>query len=146
VPLIVAGPGIPAGERSTEMVSLLDVAPTILDWVNAPRAISGMEGRSLLSPRTAAGPLALQTHGHDRRADLRGLREPSLKLLLDARSGERELYDLEEDPLERVDLYPSELALDLERQLDGLAVADSPAPEPADARELEALRSLGYVR
>ena len=46
VPLIVHGPGFPAGRRVGGSVSLVDVAPTILDAIGAPPP-SVSEGRSL---------------------------------------------------------------------------------------------------
>src|SRR5439155_8133256 len=35
-PLIFAGPGVPAGERINKVVSLLDIAPTLLDRARIP--------------------------------------------------------------------------------------------------------------
>ena len=48
--LIMAGPGIEAGER--EGMHLLDVAPTVLDLLGLPRA-PGMRGQSLVETRQA---------------------------------------------------------------------------------------------
>ncbi len=47
VPLIIRGPGIPAGRRSAELVSNVDLAPTIVAAARA-RATKTMDGRSLL--------------------------------------------------------------------------------------------------
>jgi N-acetylglucosamine-6-sulfatase len=46
VPLLIRGPGIPAGAVSDELVSLTDVPETILDVAGAPDA--SLDGRSLL--------------------------------------------------------------------------------------------------
>lgn len=45
IPMIVAGPGIPQGERNDRNVSLMDLGPTLLDLCDAP-AIPGASGSS----------------------------------------------------------------------------------------------------
>ena len=47
VPLVVRGPGVPAGRRLTKRVANIDLAPTIVDAAEA-RAGRVMDGRSLL--------------------------------------------------------------------------------------------------
>lgn len=49
VPMILAGPGLPQGQVRHTSVSLLDVYPTVLDWVGVPRVPeeSGLSGESL---------------------------------------------------------------------------------------------------
>ncbi len=47
VPLIIAGPELPAGGRSPVPVQNIDIAPTLLDIAGLP-ALPGAEGRSLL--------------------------------------------------------------------------------------------------
>ena len=47
VPLLIRGPGIPAGSVSKELVSNVDIVPTILDAANAAPGIT-QDGRSLL--------------------------------------------------------------------------------------------------
>jgi hypothetical protein len=46
-PLVVSIPGGAAGARTSSVVSLLDIAPTVLDWLGAPQPAT-MRGRSLL--------------------------------------------------------------------------------------------------
>ncbi len=46
IPLLVAGPGVAAGRRVSEPVGLIDIAPTVLDWLGVPRPPELM-GRSL---------------------------------------------------------------------------------------------------
>ncbi|RMD83048.1 MAG: hypothetical protein D6815_07660 [Candidatus Dadabacteria bacterium] len=50
VPLVLAGPGVPAGKRVKAPVMLVDVVPTILELVAGIQAPSHWEGRSLLKP------------------------------------------------------------------------------------------------
>jgi N-acetylglucosamine-6-sulfatase len=47
VPLLIRGPGLPRGRRSEELVSNIDLAPTILDALDV-RAGARVDGRSLL--------------------------------------------------------------------------------------------------
>ena len=46
VPLVIAGPGIPAGVESQVMVNGLDFYPTIMSWVGAPQP-EGLDGLNL---------------------------------------------------------------------------------------------------
>jgi arylsulfatase len=55
VPLLVHGPGIPRGRRVAATVSLVDVAPTLLDLLHVERPGS-MEGESLRPLLAADGP------------------------------------------------------------------------------------------
>ena len=55
VPLLIRGPGIPPGSISKELVSNVDIVPTILDAANAAPGVT-QDGRSLLP--YAANPAA----------------------------------------------------------------------------------------
>jgi N-acetylglucosamine-6-sulfatase len=99
VPLIMRGPGIPAGRRVAKRVANIDVAPTIVDAAGAtPGRI--MDGRSLL-------PVIAQPNVRLRR-DLLIERGPGVGTFTAVRApnyfyaeygnGEQELYDLARDP------------------------------------------------
>ena len=171
VPLIVVGPGIAAGRRVEENVSLLDVAPTLLDLLSLP-AEKRFEGRSLLPLlRPGAAPEAAgQTASGAGSAPVdvffeliptglngppeiheRGIRRGPIKLLF-RRDGGRESYDLGPDPGEHHP-DPPEIA----QQVGGLARdAESTATtlrsrasapvegEAIDEATKEKLRVLGY--
>lgn len=47
VPMIMSGPGIPAGLRTNAFVYLSDITPTILDWLNMPKPPT-IEAQSLM--------------------------------------------------------------------------------------------------
>jgi arylsulfatase A-like enzyme len=122
LPLLVRGPGIPAGRVSREPVMDVDLAPTILDMANAGHDWT-VDGRSLLPfaqrpARARTTRPRLQEIGPqgDTRGDLdqegrlgRGetLRVPRYGGVSTARyrylryrNGEEELYDLRRDPEE----------------------------------------------
>jgi len=119
VPLIVRGPGIPAGRVSNELVGNVDLSPTILQVAGA-RAGLPQDGRSLIPYarhpdwRTRR-PLLHETGGERyvpvRDQDQDG--EPAVRRILsyravrtnrwlyvEYRAGGRELYDLYRDPNE----------------------------------------------
>lgn len=159
VPLLLVGPGLEAGRRVAQPVSLLDVAPTILDLLGAP-AQQRFEGSSLLSrlrdPGTAAASgdilleLAPKPDPKEVRTHSRGLVRGSRKLLVDP-SGQPRVFDLARDPAELAasgtESEASELVKALERARADLASrAGAPAPAaPFDARTREDLRALGYL-
>ena len=80
VPLIVRFPGLPGPRRVSQLVSLVDIAPTIVDMFNlGPAAASmgrGVEGNSLLpyllGQRTAGPDAAFSNHQGERMAVVAG--------------------------------------------------------------------------
>ncbi len=98
VPLFLRLPGRPPARVDTP-VSLLDLAPTIVDLLGIPGGV--FVGRSLAAP---AGPRPVfaecRRFGRDRRLVLEGHH----KLIVDRATGARELYDLAADPAERRNL------------------------------------------
>ena len=111
VPLMIRGPGLDAGGRSAELVSNVDLAPTILEWAGATPSVP-VDGRSLT-------PFAVDTGRRSRRpifieANTRDLPSPGIPYtgirterwkLVRYRSGEIELYDLRRDPQELRSLH-----------------------------------------
>lgn len=97
VPFVVVAPGVvPGGIRARQLVSLLDVAPTIAALVGAP-ADPRWQGRSALgaSPRVVR---SLSDHTTQKLA----LRTGRHKLVLDVDADRAELFDLVRDPDEKV--------------------------------------------
>jgi N-acetylglucosamine-6-sulfatase len=97
VPLIVRGPGIPHGQRRSQFVANIDLAPTIVAATGAqPGRV--MDGRSLLQfardPLFHSGrDLLLETPTYS------AIRSPNW-LYAEHVTGERELYNLARDPFE----------------------------------------------
>jgi arylsulfatase A-like enzyme len=121
VPLLVRGPGIPAGTVSGELISNADLAPTILE-VTGSRADRTVDGRSLMpfardgALRTGRPVLHEGLVGGDldrdaaRRAQASGRAgvyygvRTQRYLYVRWRGGARELYDLAVDPRELVNV------------------------------------------
>ncbi|HEV2494312.1 MAG TPA: tetratricopeptide repeat protein [Terriglobia bacterium] len=155
VPLIMAGPGIPAGKVIAEQVRSIDVMPTVLDFLKLPvgREAQGVslwplieQGRKVRSnyayletiyPRTYMGW-----------SELRGMRTDTWKLII---APHPELYNLERDPGETTNLitrYPAD-SDELQKQIWEVAGTgakhETLATSPVDAQTRQELASLGYV-
>lgn len=155
VPLIVSLPGgRAAGDVVTRPVSIVDVAPTVLDALKLP-LVQGMQGRSLLR-RTDEGPadiVAETVYGKQAAgfSHLVSLRHDRWKYMLGSC---RALHDLESDPAELDDVAEAhpEIASALDTRVREL-LASQQAAAAARERErqdssgdrLEQLRALGYV-
>ncbi len=170
VPLLLSLPSkIASEQQKSVMVSLLDIAPTILDFagVDPPASMQGRSLRSLLSTleASASGEIAQQllfaelgplegTWAQNLRS--KSVRSNRHKLIVERDAqGTRQSrgYRLASDPNEGDDVYV-ELAQDpdfqhLEKSLRAFARAGAtytgsmPPPTP-DAAQLERLRALGY--
>ena len=132
VPWLAWGPGVPAGVRVTAPVTLLDLSPTLLEWLGLPplpaprlpaatdpELAAALAGRSLapLAGRMAAGDAAtaaLRLRLAEAIAygpDLVALRQGRWKLIA-ARDGRPlALFDLDADPGEQHDLAAAEPAV-----------------------------------
>jgi arylsulfatase A-like enzyme len=150
VPLIVhypAGQGR-RGARVAEVVSLLDLAPTIADALGVGVPEGTFVGRSLL--RGASGSRVVT-----RNTDLvptYGVTDGRYRLIFQAADRAQQLYDVLADPAEAHDLGDAQPAwAAAQRQaLQRFVLAlrpEKPTPiRPPTPAELEQLRALGYVR
>jgi N-acetylglucosamine-6-sulfatase len=118
VPLLIRGPRIPKGRQTKALVGNIDLAPTILDATPA-RSRRPLDGRSFLAfarnvRRRSLRPLLHETVGNGARGG-RNTREGRARneqprvpawravrttrwLFVDYKGGQRELYDLKNDP------------------------------------------------
>jgi N-acetylglucosamine-6-sulfatase len=109
VPLVLRGPGVPRGERVSELVANIDVAPTIVDATGAqPQRV--LDGRSLLplardtGRRTGRDILIERGPGGNNQQIFTALRTARY-LYAEYSNGERELYDLVRDPAQLTSLH-----------------------------------------
>jgi arylsulfatase A-like enzyme/Flp pilus assembly protein TadD len=144
-PLIVHWPTGSHPVRVDDGASLIDIAPTVLDFLGVP-APTGFQGRSLMKTADAlVYSESLYARDHLGCGALRAIRVGRYKYI---EAPKPELYDLDADPGELHNRYDQDrpLAQKLKAQL--LALADSarrPAPNPASPEVLARLRSLGYL-
>ena len=149
VPLIFHWPASLAGQpaRVQRPAGLIDVAPTVLDFLGLP-APPSFEGASLLGAARAVYSESLNTHDSFGWAPLRGVRLGAYKYIEAPRP---ELYDLEKDPDERnniVGANPGQ-ARALRAELANLLAryarrGPAPAAE-ATPQTRKLLNSLGYL-
>ena len=95
VPLIVAAPGVTAEQlRIDRVVSLVDIAPTILDLIGAPPPL-GYQGRSVLD---GTSRMAFFFADYSRR--LLGLRDGPVKVIYEPGPDRINVFDVQRDPEE----------------------------------------------
>lgn len=151
VPLIVVGGDFQAGRVRPDLVSLIDIAPTILAYAEVEQP-PWMEGMDLRVER-----------GTDRWSEQRvfsqyadllySVRTPRWKLILRRRGRQPLLFDLLRDPTERRSVarerpeLVEHLTGDLEDWLSALPVLerDGESPQSLSPETLQELRALGYV-
>jgi arylsulfatase A-like enzyme/Tfp pilus assembly protein PilF len=149
VPLLMAGPGIPAGTRVADAVTLADVAPTVMRILGAPMAnVDGID----VTPAFAHTPLQereiyaesfapLVEFGW---APLRAVRSGGWKLIA---APKPELFDGQADAGERNNAITSQpdVARRLEARVDRYSTDSlSATAAPAGGEAAQRLRALGY--
>jgi arylsulfatase A-like enzyme len=163
VPLVVLLPWLAGERRIPEVVSLVDLAPTLVDLAGLPVPAS-FAGASLFASRSTIDPPAALLERFDAPWALGNvvgagsvvewaMREGSWKLLLERHRAR--LYDLADDPKETIDVKESHsdvagyLAGRISRLSPALSEHDQP-PIGDAAGEIapsltEALKALGYL-
>ncbi len=156
VPLLVGGPGVPAGGRVARVVELLDVAPTLLELCGIPpnarhqgRSLAGLLGIGPESQAVApAQPAAFSFDAG--RASLRTQRWRFIRERTPGGAWGERLFDRSAEPNETVDVssrYKDAAALLRSRLLDAAegALDHSSPPGPGLSPEERAFMSLlGY--
>jgi arylsulfatase A-like enzyme len=167
VPLIFAGPKIPSGKTFPQLVMNIDLAPTILEYLNLPippsfqgrSVIPAFEGKSLrdfvyleIAKRPDNFQL-LTADWHKYPETQWGIRTLNEKLIWSS-DGNHEFYDLNHDPLELKNLYTErrERAAELEKigtefrtGLHKYGYNSGPQRKANDNDPDEALKALGYI-
>jgi arylsulfatase A-like enzyme len=173
VPLIIKLPGQrAAGKRVTGLARMIDIMPTILDLVGVAAEGNEMQGRSLdfywtqkdPPPKQAAITEALAFKGEkkswrtDRYKYIVSLNPETVSKYgrgyLPETPPKQELYDLQNDPLEKNNLLAAEhdpeldaLATTFYGQLRSYITKNQGKAEPTqlDKATIDKLRSLGYI-
>jgi len=161
VPLLIKYPRVRSGVTATQIVSSLDLMPTILDVVQGELPVAG-DGETLASANRERDKVVIaESFPSDQLTPLledrfdrveRALFQGSLKFV-SSTQGKRECYDLASDPNEQVDLHESsgEACQELEGRLEDWVSSVSGESHSGeefevDPETLDRLRSLGYVR
>ncbi len=162
VPLILAGPGVTPGS-DPELVRLVDLYPTILDWAGVAPAErpTSLEGRSLaadggpgaLPPRLAFAQRRPKDGARHRQSWVDGevySLETARYKLIHGTHASPEFYDREVDPWELDNRAGEGDAMEGQLRdwlLTYVASADPTTPEEADAptEHDDELRALGYL-
>ncbi len=158
VPLAFRWPRkIASGQSRGDIVSLLDLAPSLVGAVAPSEALipSSWEGLDL----EITGPPAIESRDRDRRLiaevapSLRSVITKRWKLILDESSGKRWLFDRLEDPEETTDMasHAPDVVEDLTQHLEFQVRGSGPTlnqsqDENIDPQLLKRLRSLGYIK
>ncbi len=102
VPMILSGPGITPGERTDDLASLYDIAPTIYEFTGVhPPPANRMPGSSLLGDREGVRKREEVFFDLGTRKDFfAGLRTRRWKYNYYSVNGLRQLFNLESDPNE----------------------------------------------
>jgi arylsulfatase len=155
VPLIIKYGDSLTGRR-VDFCQHLDLVPTILGVLGL-EVDERLRGRDLRLPLPEGREIfAITDSPIDRDGDKHSLIVDGLKLILNAQTGTRQLFDLHEDPGEEHDLAGDEryrqriddlaAALERIRNEDRLDLGPAKSAEEFSEEELEKLRALGYVR
>jgi arylsulfatase A-like enzyme len=105
IPFLIAGPGVPKGQRRDAFVSTLDVVPTILDSVKVSYP-PDLAGASVLAPGSGASaePRDRLFAQNDRNLSATWTRDYKLVQTPGQKRNDLALFDVERDPAESRDL------------------------------------------
>jgi arylsulfatase A-like enzyme len=151
-PLIIAGPGMPAGKRIGGLAANLDLYPTVLEALDFP-SLSWLQGESLFGGREPSRELVfahgqLTSAARDRSGRKLIVHPRRLYLLEGEGPAPVELYDLAQDPLEDHDLAaarPEEVAR-LRSQIERWhSENDRAAITTTSPEQQKGLIQMGYV-
>jgi len=153
VPLILAGPNVPDGERVSSQVRQVDIYPTLLAAAGLEPP-ADVEGQDLLADSFVHEPAHTRAVGAFGEQDmwLDGVRYDGWKFVKGRGRSLRQLFDLESDPHEIhnvIDEYP-EKAAEMESMVDDMIAREErdshgDISEAAERRMTNRLQDLGYL-
>ncbi len=162
IPLIMRGPGLGQPKRLSNIISLVDVMPTVLSLLGIaiPYSMDGIDlcrlweksdtqlGRRYIFAEGSKESVVPQEY--DVKHDIkRAVRHPRYKLHYNKLTKEKRLFDLQNDPKEKIDIVSKHTPLvdSMFAQLKsfmGISKAGSSLP-PLTPEEINKLKSLGYL-
>jgi arylsulfatase A-like enzyme len=146
VPLIIRYPGANAPAVSDDLVSQVDIMPTVLGVLGYP-VPAQVQGRSLLGPPPAQRFVLAEAFPQPLAPRLeRAIYTGRGKLVLSS-SGDKKCFNLSQDPLEESNRYRpgGRLEATLDDWIKKIPKQTSDA-SPLDNGSLQRLKSLGYVQ
>jgi arylsulfatase A-like enzyme len=117
IPFVVAGPGIPREKHCPAIIGTVDFFPTFagLCGVNTPSGIAGHSLAGALTGHSTEAPSRLYSED---RSGWAMVRESAWKLVADLRAEQpRQLFALDRDPFERMNLMGNPYVLDVQNRL-----------------------------
>jgi arylsulfatase A-like enzyme len=157
VPLLWSGPGVPANVVNDDLISLLDLAPTLLDVLEAPIP-ENMRGysfkKALFGEPSNGRTITISESPWDWKTEFAvALRTSQYKFIHDNRKlNNPELYDLRTDPQEKANIADqlpdivSEFEEPLQVHFRMVDASRNQLDEENSSKELlDRLRALGYV-
>ena len=156
IPLFIRLPESVYTTSSKEVVSLVDVAPTLLAIAGGKAPLS-WQGRALIDQRRQVSPqegryVLAQLH-NDIAPPLNAFIGSNWKLIINDKTQAKELYNLMDDPKERENLTTSQPEKTKQQNeiLQKFVLSLPPPPKAGEKRILqkdkeEMLRSLGYIQ
>ena len=158
VPLILCGPGAVNGIRSKQTFRHVDILPTLLSYLNFSEDINGdFEGQNLLEA-LAGGAISdePEVYAETLLPTARKIPEPEWRVLIKwpwkyvfrTQSNQECLYNLENDPYERNDVFlpDSKVAQEMKERLQLMLERDKNFSMPDWDEEVQsALEGLGYL-
>jgi arylsulfatase A-like enzyme len=167
IPLIFSGPKIPSGKRVGQLVMNLDLAPTILEYLNLPippsfqgrSVMPAFEGKTLrdfvyLEIAKRPDNFSKLTVDWEKYPETQWAIRTMNEKLIWSSDGKHEFYDLSHDPLELNNLYAErkERAAELEKigtefrtGLHKYGYNSGPQRKANDNDPDEAMKALGYI-
>lgn len=153
VPLIIYNPrASKKGIRRHEAVTLLDVAPTIMDIMGFER-MDHFQGQSLLHPRSDVKLAILEeTYAPEAIRNKFALLQSPWHLIITPKEKKYELYHLEKDPEEKKNIFREKSQLEeiiqLKVKLDTFAqeILKGKTEIKLDKKTKEMLKALGYIK
>lgn len=143
IPLIISGPGIPAGVSEPLPVGQFDVLPTILHYLGIP--VPGhVEGISLLG--TIPADRMLPSSGVIAQVSAASGLKEGMKVLWYVQPDSVETYDLEADPGETTILPTDSLLFDQVLSYWAWPPVCNPTTFESETVERRRLEGLGYIR